>query len=248
MYFFCNEYRMRNFVRLCAKLIAGKNPPSKAHYMMCELKRDKYKKDCKFNINNFLYIPYFEGIDPILIDKYNILIARKLTYYYDFKRDRRNFIEIKEKKDEEEEDNVEEELVEEELSRLEDILKDDRPVFDYLKYEQIVEIYEEKLKTYYDLSIDILKELDLLIDNLAIDDTVKIKRSLNVLSKIDMIRIRNRIFDELQNEIDRLNKILLKLDENKSIKREKIFSIKWTVIIAILIIIFILGLFVKKKN
>ena len=114
---------------------------------------------------------------------------------------------------------------EEEIMKLEEIFKDDRPVFDYLKYQQILDIYEEKQLEYYDLSINLLKELDIFIDNLSIDDIVYIQNSNKVLNKVDLMIYRFVISEELQKEIDRLNKIIIKLDENKP-KRKKYLILK----------------------
>ena len=251
MYFLCNEYRMKNFERICAQQLAGKNPPTKAHYMQCELKKPKYMKNCRFDINEYIYIPYFVGIDSTLIDRYNILRARKFTHYYDNKRDRRNYIEIINEDDEDDDELNEEDIdmeQEEEIMKLEEIFKDDRPVFDYLKYQQILDIYEEKQLEYYDLSINLLKELDIFIDNLAIDDIVYIKNSKKVLNKFDLMKYRIVISDELQKEIDRLNKIITKLDENKPKTKKKFFNFKVTIIIIIIFVLFIIWTNLKKKN
>ena len=56
MYFLCNEYRMKNFERICAQQLAGKNPPTKSHYMQCELEKPKYKKTDLILMNIFIYL------------------------------------------------------------------------------------------------------------------------------------------------------------------------------------------------
>jgi hypothetical protein len=256
-YFFCNEYRMKNFVKLCSQQLAGDSPPTKAHIMRCQLEKNDYKKNCDFEIHEYIYIPYIEGIDSTLIDRYNILLSRKLTYYYYTERDRRNYIEIidEEEKEEEDEEKEEEdvEMEEEELNpirTIEDIFDDDRPVFKYLGYKQILELYEKKQLEYYDLSLNLLKELDLLVEKINSENInyIRVKNSTKTLNLMDIMRYRFLISNELQTEKKRLNDIILELDINKPTKKKKFFNLTITIFIIITIVISYFIITAKRKK